>query len=231
MDLAKLLDLIQSSSLYFPRADHLGDPFEGSITKATQQNRQLVTDMFVRHGTPNAYKLPWTFSEALIQARTQNYVSCWHMNSVESAAMWAQYATHSTSIAIQSSFARLVNSLQHATADVYIGTVQYTDYDKDFISEDNQFVPLLHKRLSYSYENELRAVVWLTQKQSELLGVNPSEKPNGIKVAVDLTKFVSIIYVSPLAPQWFAEVVKKLVDDYKVHSAVQYSRLGEEAIF
>ncbi len=57
-------------------------------------------------------------------------VSCWHMSEHESAAMWNLYSKSEEAICIQSTYSELRNTFG---VDVEIGTVQYVDYDNDWI--------------------------------------------------------------------------------------------------
>lgn len=46
-----------------------------------------------------------------VQAQDWMYISCWHMNEYESAAMWKLYAKSSDAIAIQTTFQKLCESI------------------------------------------------------------------------------------------------------------------------
>ena len=72
------------------------------------------------------------------------YVNCWCENDHESEAMWKSYGGDE-GIAIRTTFGGLTESLV-CESSVYIGRVQYVDYDETFIGERNVVIPLLHKR-------------------------------------------------------------------------------------
>jgi len=88
MDFSKLVFLLHYSYLYFARADKLGDPFEGSVTKENIRQRLVqfkdLRTAAQRHGRP--YPMA-QISGILSHVRRWTYVSCWHLNDVESAAM------------------------------------------------------------------------------------------------------------------------------------------------
>ena len=42
MDIAKFLSLLDKQSLFFSRLDHLGDPFEGSLTRQRELARREI---------------------------------------------------------------------------------------------------------------------------------------------------------------------------------------------
>src|SRR5208283_5194086 len=96
-----------------------------------------------------------------------SFVNCWHMNEVESAAMWKIYSTSKDSVCLQTTFARLRDVLPED--DVYIGVVNYISYDRDMIPDDNGLWPLFHKRKSFEHERELRAL-WSNIKNMDCNG-------------------------------------------------------------
>jgi len=78
--------------------------------------------------------------------REHMMISCWHMNELESIAMWKIYAKANESVCIQSKYSKLATILPD---DVYIGVVQYADYNKEWIPEGNSFSPFMFKRKSF----------------------------------------------------------------------------------
>ena len=42
MDFTKFVSLLEKQALFFPRADKLGDPFEGSFTKVNEAMRPML---------------------------------------------------------------------------------------------------------------------------------------------------------------------------------------------
>jgi hypothetical protein len=77
------------------------------------------------------------------------------MSPHESAAMWKIYTITKESIAIRSTFAKLRDRLDE---NCFIGTVKYIDYETDFFPHGNVLYPFVHKRKSFAYENEIRAL-------------------------------------------------------------------------
>ena len=71
------------------------------------------------------------------------------------------YLKSDEGIAIQSTVKRLIDSFAAFADLVYIGVVSYIDYDKDNMRGPgcfNVFDFALLKRISYAYENEIRAI-------------------------------------------------------------------------
>ena len=146
------------------------------------------------------------------------------MSEYESAAMWEIYATRHSGLAIQSSFARLRDSLASSTEHVLIGLVQYVDYKTSILPEGQMIEPYMLKRLSYSYEKELRGVVLWDAPI-------PPQMPSGIKVACDLNTLIETIFVSPTAPQWFYDLVMSISKKYALNCPIIRSSLAEDPIY
>lgn len=211
VDFARLLSLLQTKALYFARADTLGDAWEGSISAATFA---LLGDR-----TP---RIARTF-------QLQTAVSCWHMNSHESVAMWDLYARAGTGLAIRSTVQRLIDSLANAAEEIVIAPISYIDYDTTPMRMDNTLYPLLHKRRSYAHEAELRAMT-LFQPTSAVH--DHATNPPGKLVATDVERLIEAVYVSPSAPTWLADTVVRVVrDTIGGQVPVRQSRLGEQPLF
>jgi len=180
-------------------------------------------------------------------------VSCWHMNGHESAAMWKLYVDSNLGVAIQSTFARLVQSLSSAAEDVHIGIVKYIDYDYDDLPGDDRLHALMHKRREFEHERELRAVanpfyhselaemkadtylsLLVDPRTAIIVGPKPYRRASlspsirertGIRMSVDVTGLVDTLHVAPTAPDWFTDVVMAVVKQFGHSIPVKKSQL------
>jgi hypothetical protein len=104
------------------------------------------------------------------------------------------------------------------------------NYENDYVPE---FVPLsriMHKRLSFQHERELRAVVSL--KPFESLSSALSEiSRDGVNVQVDLKKLIEKVYVSPDSEQCFLSRVKSVMSKNYPSKEVVLSSLAENPKF
>ena len=200
MDLAKFIWLLENKALYLPRIDLLNDPHEGSITRANYQARE---EFYSQKGL--AHILPG-LSESTNKLRKSVYVNCWHLNNEESEAMWKLYCGDKDGIAIKTSYQTLVDSIENIS-DLYIGKVSYINYENDWIPQDNIFSIPMHKRLSYSFENEVRLVRTLP----EYWHVDSPEGPVGITAKWDINKGVHEIFVNPYADEWYFHIVEVVI--------------------
>jgi len=111
MDLSKLIALLHSGCLFFARADRLGDPWEGAASPVSVTFRKvLVTETGLDYQRlADIYK----------STRRHTYISCWHENPNESAAMWKLYLKSDEGIAIQTTFERLRECFRKESRDIF----------------------------------------------------------------------------------------------------------------
>ncbi len=217
MDLTKLLSLLESQQLFFPRADMFDDPYDGVWSRA---GVNLIRDPKHNNG------LPPDAVEKLIshtsQLRKEMFISCWHMSEHESAAMWKLYLQSSEGIAIRSDHDALCSALEQSIYIAGTTVVRYIDYDSVPIPFGNLFFPFVHKRLSFSHEQELRAIIWIGADNNK-----PQIQAGATSVTIDVVpdEFIKAIHVSPTAPKWFGELIKQLVDRYNLTVPVEVSDL------
>jgi len=228
IDFTKLIDLLNTNSLYFARADNFDDFFEGAITKRTAEMRKVQTAALIRAGKLNPMYTPEWWHTSNQEAKKEFAINCWHMNDHESAAMWKLYLQSNEGIAIQSTFDRLKNSLQETDVSVLIGVVKYIDYEKDIIDFGNSLEPFVRKRKSFEHENELRCVIW----QPGYNNLNQVSLINGgTKLEVKLIDLIENIYVSPDSPTWFTELVQDVSNKFGFSFPIINSRLKDSPLF
>ena len=266
MDFAKYVALLETGALWFSRADmlgesfgdRLGDPFEGTLSHPTvAELRQKYIEFKSKSGE--------TLSEEQLNERVDHhirlnrfirewtYVSSWHMNERESAAMWHLYARSNEGVAIQSTYAKLRWCLpqRYPKAEgipaailqgeavvgmglgVNIGRVQYLDYATEAIPEYTFLHPLFFKIKSFEHAQELRAVTGalpLVKKPGDRTPPHAWAMRNpelGRSVTVLLDKLIENVYVAPTAPAWFVEVVAAVTRKYGLANKPIRSALDE----
>jgi hypothetical protein len=235
MSVTKLLSLLHTQSLFFPRSDRLRDPFEGSFPKVNEP----FEEAFFRDqiGLPPAKvqeKIAYN-KEFSRNFRRFVAVSCWHISTYESAALWSLYGPAGETVAVQSTVDRLISAFAGFNEPIYISAVAYLDYDRQPVSIGNMFNPFLCKRQSFEHERELRAVL----SRLPTLAPNQPYKADafwaqetidaGISVPVPVRKLIKRIFVSPTAPDWVLSAVEGTVRAFGLDQVPCFhSRLGED---
>lgn len=223
MDFTKFVLMLDTSSLYFSRADLLGDPFEGSYSKGNvimrpivYRNVQKPENMFEQMTQLSKWIREWTF------------VNCWHMNEHESAAMWRLYAKSDEAIVVQSTYVDLVALLPD---NIFVGCVQYIDYDKDWLPEGNAFYPFVHKRKSFEHEREVRAIIQELPIEGDSVVVGKPNLNPGQYVKVELTLLIQTVRVAPTSPSWLRDLVEAVCRKYGYNWVVAKSSLDAEPVY
>jgi hypothetical protein len=233
MDITKFLSLLEKRSLYFSRADCLGDPFEGSIPSTEGQIN--LTELAKK----NAESTGIVFEKIipiLDTIRKCSYVCSFHINDHESAALWSIYAKARQGVAIQSTFSRFCDCFnEYSDNPVRIGMVNYIDYTTETIPIfENAFLPLLHKRKSFEYERELRAAISFPKELYPEPHVTPPNEfintLRGLDIPVDLNILIERIYVAPTTEKWIKELLVAITRKYGLDKSIEQSSLDARPI-
>ena len=210
MDFTKFVSLLDRASVFFCRADKLGDPFEGSLSQPSYDARRLKRD-------PNTVESWRKQMSALRYLRRLGMVNCWHRSDYESDAMWKIYTDKKEGIAIRTDFASLAASFI-GDEPISIGEVKYINYNTEVIPEQYLLDALLYKRNHFEHEREVRALK------------SPRDRSNlpetGEYCPVDLSGLIQEVVVSPLAPIWFTELVKSVAGKFGLQSEIKRSALA-----
>jgi hypothetical protein len=103
-------------------------------------------------------------------------------------------------------------------SNTHIGAVQYVDYHHDYVSTENLLTHLMHKRMEFKHEQEVRIL------RVSPLYQNPSP---GRRMAWDIDRAIKEIVVSPYAEQWYFDCVRSVVKTFssKMGQRIRWSCL------
>ena len=219
MSLAKFCSLLDRKALFFSLIGDMEDRYEG----------------FIYPPTPRAHR------DSLLEAEEFGHdmlreiartalVSCWTESVHGSSLMWKAYAG-AEGVAIRTSFQNLKDSIRSVQElPVSFGRVEYVDYRNEV--ERYRLAPLLHKRMEYREEGEVRAILpgppWDFPELGDVpqIPLDPDvAEQRGRYVPVDLGVLVKEVVLPPHATPWFAEVVKSVI-----HGSSVSPRLMRSAI-
>lgn len=216
-DLTKLLSLLESQQLFFPRSDQFDDPYEGAFSRA---GVALFREQAKKSGIP-AESVEMVIKNAP-RFREGMFISCWNAAEHESAAMWKLYLQSAEGVAIRADHESLCAALQKSPLVIRTSMVQYVDYDQVPVPMNNGFFPFVHKRLSFSHEAELRAIIWSWEDK------NRTQIPGdatSVSVDIEPRDLIQAVHVSPSAPLWFGRLVEQLMRRYGLNVPVVRSTL------
>ena len=254
MDFPKFVSMLKESALWFSRADLLGDPLEGSFTLAREIERQRILENPPEGRTREELADVFRHHARLTSDNRLNvYLNCWHRGSHESMALWQGYGGGPYAIAVRTTFGLLDSLLPEkfsgssvvaggapAEGDdvpphampVFLTQVRYIDHSSTterLKDENNMYTPFAFKSVSYAHENEVRAVYWNISNFDAITGqrINPA----GLFFPVNLRALITDIVVSPLAPTWFAPLVRSTFDKYGFLFAITPSLTSRDAVY
>ena len=228
MDFSKYVYLVTNRALYFTRADKLDDPYDCSWMQLLgEQDKQLSL------ANPQGKERK---RQVNIFERLFVYLNCWHMNDVQSAALWKLYSENKyETIAIQTTFEKLDSEikLKWSRDGIRISKVKY---DLENAGEPIGNPPegrlfsilgwanIIYKRPSFKHEEELRAFIYQgfdkeikekVLRNEAHLGKLMKERPEYIRIEINPSDLIEKVYVSPLAKDLFVVLVKNVSGELK----------------
>ena len=220
MPLISLLDFLQTGELRFSRADKFEDTQEGYVGLEA-----MLSTM------PS--ELHEKARQALHRQNLECFVSCWHLSSSESLAMWKIYGANAFSVAVVSNVGKVMSACHDYCNDLsaagMFGEVVYDNYvNNGTLNVQTLGIPFGYKELpiskgiltlfmkakAFSYEQEWRVV--LNKK-------NISEPAIRVPIG-EIDKFIEQVYVSPQAPDWIVSTIESLVRDQFGFNRISVSR-------
>ncbi|MDA2230952.1 MULTISPECIES: DUF2971 domain-containing protein [Bacillus cereus group] len=230
MDFAKFVSLLSTESLYLCKPDEFDDVFEGRLF-GLEKAKKIIENQKLSEGNGFAFGSYEGYSKTKLATsdflRENAFINCWHLNEEESAAMWGLYVKSGQGIAVQTTFEKIKQSLNHCGKEVYIGKVKYVDHKKEENFYGNNILPFFTKRLSFKHEEEVRIVYSAPNHKEFWDDATIYQNTPGINIKVDLGELIERIYISPDAPPWFMSVVEVVLKKFNLDPEVIHSKLYE----
>ncbi len=229
VNFTKFVSMLDTNALFFSRADKLGDPFEGSFPRA---NREVDPSSFADPYLADLLERHRGFVQDI---RPFTLVNCWHESTHESTAMRNQYSEKHEGVAIKTDFLSLSQSFV-CSETIFIGRVDYVDYETASFPILNDFAPFLHKRKSSEHEKEIRAINIDFPLPPGLLDPDVDLEPLDLSKAtydvgayrdVDLSVLVNELIVAPYAEDWFLELVRSIATHFSLEAPITRSSLAD----
>lgn len=195
--------MLTQSSIFFKRLDKHNDQLEGMLDEATKDKLFLHRLSFPYTSREEAIKWLNKEDENIKSYRSYTLSNSWTISVEENYAMWKIYLAGSTEgVAICTTINKLMSSLESCEEHIKLGKVNYSGLDHDNI---NQQTVSTYKHFPYSYESEMRALIFNKFKIENEKRVPLYDL--GLNVDVDLNKLIEKIWVSPFAGTWFKDAV------------------------
>ena len=240
MDFSKYVDMLNTNTLYFTRADKLEDPYDCSWM-------QFFGEPYKQLSSANPSEAKERTRQVNTFERLFVYLNCWHINDHQSAALWKLYSKNKyETIAIQTTFGKLKSEIDNKWSRDGGPHIAKVKYDLEDAGEPIGNFPegrlfsalsranIIYKRPSFKHEEELRAFVYqgfdreIKEKclrDEAHLEKLMKERDEFIRIPINPAKFIEKVYVSPNATDLFVESVKNISGELK--DRVQRSDLYE----
>lgn len=226
--------LVAHRRLLMPKAEFLGDPLEGTTpvghSEWWKELAEKAESAAKREIIEGNYEKLTKFAAAF---RSHYYVSCWHMNPVENAKMWRAYTNSPEAVAVRTSYHGLRAAL---SGYAEIGMVRYIDYASERLPSLNMFEYITHKEISFSFEHEVRVVVF--PPATEELGLRhfrdnhfESESRKDFLVfapEVDVSSLVHGVVIHPDASSEFEERIHFICENANLPEPTRSEFSGQE---
>lgn len=242
LDQDKFKSLLQARSLFFCRADKFSDPFEGSIPKKEWEYRN-DQGRFMSDGTEVLFEIQKGNIKG-IQRIHRNYrrkaiVNCWHINTVESDAMWRLYLKDNEGVAIQTNTERIHETLASIPENIIISKVRYINYETDgwYHSKEyphrnyNFYTPLLHKKAEFVHEHECRLIYEVDEAfENEKYWENQPYN-NGKLISINLETLIEKIYLPPTIDDYSINKIERIARELGYKFQFEKSTLVNEPLY
>ncbi len=243
MDLKKFQSLLHESSLFFCRADKFIDQFECSIPKNEAEARwNSERRNAARCNVPYDEMIAKKNIEGLIdvhqRVKKATTVNCWHINENESDAMWQLYLKNNEGVAIQTTSDDLSKSLNNCEQNIGISKIRYLNYETDIWYDEetypnpyyNFITPIVHKRIEFEHEKELRLYHHNTEAEKEGYW---NSQPNhiGELIKLDLDIMINSVVFPPNIDQETSDIIIKIAASFGYQFNFRKSKLNSDLYY
>jgi hypothetical protein len=217
LDDYKFIWLLEERRLWMSSTDQLKDSLEATTPRGdlVAWSKLAADELDEEKGkiiSDNRTKL----SAYAAHFKPSYYVSCWHLNDHENWRMWERYTKGPNAVAIRTTLPLFRRSL---SPSIGIGIVGYIDYSTEHLPTSlNMFEYIMHKNITFSFEQELRAVACelmpfgdVEQTQQNHFFV--SENNPDLRICappISVLELVQAVVLHPAATIDFSEAVAKL---------------------
>ena len=243
ISIAKYESLLKEGALFFCYADKFKDPFECSIPRLEVDFRLSERKFRAEAESLNKFDRVFDIEKARLESeiyagahqrfKRATTVNCWHINNHESNAMWSLYIKNNEGLAIKTTTINLSKSLNEAPEGIGMSKVRYIDYDNqgwfneiDYpVRQNNMLIPVVHKRIEFSQEQELRLYNNDIRREATDFWIN-KEPSQGEFIKVDVKELIESIVFHPTSDDSVKQKIKSITEQYGFDFQFDNSRLS-----
>lgn len=244
LDIEKFRSLLETSSLFFCRADKFSDPFEGSVPRKEAEHR-IEADRIAsvhlgrEYNEEKAKESSATTGRLHRSLKASTIVNCWHINESESDAMWRLYLKDNEGVAIQTTAVRMMKAIDEASDLVGVSKIRYIDYENGVWYHPteyphphyNLYMPLVHKRIEFKHETEFRLLIDIDEAVHNEQYWEDQPNHKGKLVPINLSTLIEKVYLPPTVDRYTSSLIKKVATDLGFDLTFVESKLSNEPIY
>ena len=168
------------------------------------------------------------------------YINCWNISEHEDSLMWKAYGDSNNTVAIETNLESLIKVFKkYSDYNIYMGMINYIDFEVEEIDISNYFSQFLHKNIFYKNECELRCIFWddgdnsiITDEDipfssfhfEDTLTAEDYEKiPDGILIPVQVEELIHRIFINPNADKEFEAELVEVIDASEFDLEIKHS--------
>lgn len=227
VDLSKFIAMISKKEIWFSRLDLLGDPFEGALLDSDKEAFWPLADAF--HVLDDFKGNKEDIHDELLNDQSKRneperrkiFVSCWHENEHESAAMWKLYLKSDEGVAIRTTRTALEMCVAQSGMTVEVCNVKYVNFSTYHRQPGDQRILL--KRKSFEHEREVRAIV-VNEPACDSFGLP-------LPINCPLAEVIHGVCVAPGSPDFLLKAVQELCDKFDLARTVGRSAMDAKALY
>jgi hypothetical protein len=146
--------------------------------------------------------------------------------------MWKLYIKSNEGIAIQSTTNGLKTCILDKSFNVFIGQVEYLDYQLGIVPMPEDISPFLYKRKSFEHEREIRAIIQeFRYNKDGSINYKKTRFDDGAYIPVDVNVLIDNVYLAPTSQKWVFKLVDSVLKKYGIRKKIQQSELEDIPVF
>lgn len=213
MDVFKFKDLLETSTLYFRRADKLPDMLEGTVSDEGIHGTSASDIAFGKQVVRGeGYQRIAAQQEV---AKSCTFLNCWHINDKATEKMWKAYTSSPESVVVFTTHAQLARALKHP---VLMSGVRYITADTPRTLFDERSAFFYKDADQFAFEKEWRLLIDVGMLGRGVYRDDPEDFFR--RVPVELSTLIMKVQPHPDAPHDTLKLIDDLVCRYlqKLHN-------------
>lgn len=238
----KFKDLINTQTLYFNELLNYreNDKREGLIPEANKEGLGNEYLEVILKGEKIAAHNDWVKKQKVVTC-TQRItgVNCWNLSKKENKRMWNEYALDKRGVIIVSNIGKLIDALNNAKEQIYIGKIKYVSHKTYVHNDPNPFsYAFLKDKAEFEWEDELRLITIDKQNNNEVAyAISKIKKVTDffdidfeqikgvgcIRVNCEVNKLIEGIIISPWADENYYDEIQNFLKSNHINCFLKKS--------